>query len=177
MEAVRTSETSVYFYETTRHHIPEGCLSSSYLKYRMSKTCHWTLAFYPCTYLSTLWIKSLALPGRENPRIKAYTLLTGPTIAEATSHRLLTWVRAQVSPYAILCWTKWLWDRFFPEFFGFPLSVSFHCGSHCHTSSGGWTIGPVEAAVQRQSHPNDMNNISCSVNMDLFVVYFTTLSQ
>jgi hypothetical protein len=25
MDAVRTSETSVYFYETTRHCIPEGC--------------------------------------------------------------------------------------------------------------------------------------------------------
>jgi hypothetical protein len=24
-----------------------------------------------------------------------------------------------------LWWTKWHWDRFFPEFFGFPLSVSF----------------------------------------------------
>jgi hypothetical protein len=25
-----------------------------------------------------------------------------------------------------LWWTKWHWDRFFLEFFGFPLSVSFH---------------------------------------------------
>jgi hypothetical protein len=25
-----------------------------------------------------------------------------------------------------LWWTKWHWDRFFSEFFGFPLSVSFH---------------------------------------------------
>jgi hypothetical protein len=25
-EAVRTSETSVYFNETTRHYIPEGCV-------------------------------------------------------------------------------------------------------------------------------------------------------
>jgi hypothetical protein len=25
-----------------------------------------------------------------------------------------------------LWWTKWHWDRFFPEFFGFPLSNSFH---------------------------------------------------
>jgi hypothetical protein len=22
-------------------------------------------------------------------------------------------------------WTKWHWDRFFPEYFGFPLSISF----------------------------------------------------
>jgi hypothetical protein len=25
-----------------------------------------------------------------------------------------------------LWWTKWHWDRFFPEYFGFPLSLSFH---------------------------------------------------
>jgi hypothetical protein len=25
-----------------------------------------------------------------------------------------------------LWWTKWHWDRFFPDFFGFPLSISFH---------------------------------------------------
>jgi hypothetical protein len=28
-----------------------------------------------------------------------------------------------------LWWTKWHWDGFFPECFGFPLSVSFHRGS------------------------------------------------
>jgi hypothetical protein len=25
-----------------------------------------------------------------------------------------------------LLWTKWHWDTFFPEYFGFPLSISFH---------------------------------------------------
>jgi hypothetical protein len=25
-----------------------------------------------------------------------------------------------------LCWIKWHWDRFLPEYFVFPLSVSFH---------------------------------------------------
>jgi hypothetical protein len=25
-----------------------------------------------------------------------------------------------------LWWTKWHWDRFFPEYFGFPLSISIH---------------------------------------------------
>ena len=25
-----------------------------------------------------------------------------------------------------LWWTKWHWDRFFPEYFGFPLSILFH---------------------------------------------------
>jgi hypothetical protein len=26
-------------------------------------------------------------------------------------------------------WTKWLWDRYVSEFFGFTLSISFHHGS------------------------------------------------
>jgi hypothetical protein len=25
-----------------------------------------------------------------------------------------------------LWWTKWHWDKFSPEYFGFPLSISFH---------------------------------------------------
>jgi hypothetical protein len=25
-----------------------------------------------------------------------------------------------------LWWTKWHWDRFFPEYFGFPLPISLH---------------------------------------------------
>jgi hypothetical protein len=29
-----------------------------------------------------------------------------------------------------LWWTKWHWDRFFSEFFDFPLSISFHRGLH-----------------------------------------------
>jgi hypothetical protein len=26
-------------------------------------------------------------------------------------------------------WTKWNWDKFFPEFFGFPPSISFSTGA------------------------------------------------
>ena len=25
-----------------------------------------------------------------------------------------------------LWWKKWHWDKFFPEYFGFPMSISFH---------------------------------------------------
>jgi hypothetical protein len=33
-----------------------------------------------------------------------------------------------------LWWTKWHWDRFFTEYFGLPLSVSFHrCQLHRKT--------------------------------------------
>jgi hypothetical protein len=31
-----------------------------------------------------------------------------------------------------LWWTKWHWDRFLSEFFGFPLSISFHRRSPTH---------------------------------------------
>jgi hypothetical protein len=33
-----------------------------------------------------------------------------------------------------LWWTKWHWDSFLSEFFDFPPSISFHCGTiliHC----------------------------------------------
>jgi hypothetical protein len=41
-------------------------------------------------------------------------------IAEAVSHRPLT------AEARDLWWTKCHWDRFFSEFFGLPLSISFH---------------------------------------------------
>jgi hypothetical protein len=34
-----------------------------------------------------------------------------------------------------LWWTKWHWDRFLSEFFGFPLSISFHRGLHFSENS------------------------------------------
>jgi hypothetical protein len=54
-----------------------------------------------------------------------------------------------------LWWTKWHWDRFYSESFGFPLSVSFHrCSIFIRISSGGWTNGPLETAVpHRHTHP------------------------
>jgi hypothetical protein len=48
-----------------------------------------------------------------------------------------------------LWWTEWYWDRFSSEFFGFPLSVSFHRRSN--SSAGRWTVCPLVAAVQRRS--------------------------
>jgi hypothetical protein len=46
----------------------------------------------------------------------------GRAMAQIVSRQPLTaeaWVRAHVD----LWWTKWHWDRFFSEFFGFPLSI------------------------------------------------------
>jgi hypothetical protein len=48
-----------------------------------------------------------------------------------------------------LGWTKWHWDRFFSELFGFPLTIVVSLGLHTHLSSGGWRTGLLLAAVQR----------------------------
>jgi hypothetical protein len=55
-----------------------------------------------------------------------------------------------------LWWTKWYWERFLSEFFGFPLTVAFHYYSiFTHVSSGGWTMGPLMAAIpQKHSFPS-----------------------
>jgi hypothetical protein len=56
-----------------------------------------------------------------------------------------------------LWWTRWHCNRLFSEFFGFPLSISFHRGSpysnitvalHTQISSVGRTIGPLLAEVR-----------------------------
>jgi hypothetical protein len=52
----------------------------------------------------------------------------GRAMAQAVSHRppnAEARVQSRVSMWD-LWWTKWHWDRFFPEYFGFPLSISFH---------------------------------------------------
>jgi hypothetical protein len=50
-----------------------------------------------------------------------------------------------------LWWTKCHKDRLFSEFFHFL--CQYHCtvALHIHMSSGGWTIDPLVAAVQRRS--------------------------
>jgi hypothetical protein len=50
-------------------------------------------------------------------------------MAQAVSRRPLTAearVRSRGQSMWDLWWTKWHWDRFYPEYFGFPLSLSFH---------------------------------------------------
>jgi hypothetical protein len=48
-------------------------------------------------------------------------------MAQVVSRRPLT-VEARVRAWVSPCETDWHWDRFFLEFFGFTLSVSFHHG-------------------------------------------------
>jgi hypothetical protein len=50
-----------------------------------------------------------------------------------------------------LWWTKWHWDCFSSAFFGFPCQYNSTVTLHTHISSGGWTINPMVAAVQRHS--------------------------
>jgi hypothetical protein len=54
------------------------------------------------------------------------------THGRVTLKKAVPWLRrlvAGLSPAQSvwdLWWAKWHWDRFFPEHFGFPLSISFH---------------------------------------------------
>jgi hypothetical protein len=53
----------------------------------------------------------------------------GRAMAQAVSRRPLTAearVRSRGQSMWDLWWTKWHWDRFFPKYFGFSLSISFH---------------------------------------------------
>jgi hypothetical protein len=43
--------------------------------------------------------------------------------------------------------TKWPWDRFISEFFGFSLSISFHCGSPYSYITWGMNNRPVRFQV------------------------------
>jgi hypothetical protein len=61
-------------------------------------------------------------------RGRGVTLTTHP-------HLAVPWLRQLVAGLSLshsgqsrwdLWWTKWYWDRFFLEFFGFPLSIQFH---------------------------------------------------
>ena len=50
------------------------------------------------------------------------------TMAEAVSHRLLTMEAPGLIPGQSswgLWWTQWWWDRFFSDYFSFPVSLSF----------------------------------------------------
>jgi hypothetical protein len=75
-------------------------------------------------------------------------------MAQAISRRPLTaeaGIRARVSPCGVLWWAKWHWDRFFPSSSVFLCQYHSTVGLHTHVSSGGQTIGPLVAAVQRHN--------------------------
>jgi hypothetical protein len=81
-----------------------------------------------------------------------------------------------------LWWTKWHWDRFFPEFFGFPLSIPFHqcsitrkrtkiiiiifltglhnkpqgCGASVASAAGPFSTRGGEKEKKLQTHTRDM---------------------
>jgi hypothetical protein len=86
-----------------------------------------------------------------------------------------------------LWWTKWHWDRFFSEYFGFPLSISFYqCSikmekqkktSSSSSSSQGCTISLQGCGVsvasafigQKQSAADFKRHISISSIKQLLV--------
>jgi hypothetical protein len=54
-------------------------------------------------------------------------------------------------PERDLWWTKWLWNRFFSEFFRLPCQYHSPVALHIHMSNGGWAVSPMVAAVQTHS--------------------------
>jgi hypothetical protein len=54
-----------------------------------------------------------------------------------------------------LWWIKWHWDGFLSEAFGFTLPISLHsCCTFIRASPGGWTMGPLAAAVPETVSPH-----------------------
>jgi hypothetical protein len=63
-----------------------------------------------------------------------------------------------------LWWTKWHWNRFFSELFGFHLAVSFHRFSPYSFFIWGINNSPVgDRSSETYSHPIDMNNNKVNV--------------
>jgi hypothetical protein len=51
-----------------------------------------------------------------------------------------------------LWWTKWHWDRFFSEYFGFPLSISFH---RC----------PIKMEKQKRTSSSSSSSQVCTISL------------
>jgi hypothetical protein len=70
--------------------------------------------------------------GYVGQRYLSCYILTDCAMAQAVSRRPLiaeARVRSRFSLCGMFWWTKCYRDRFFSEYFGFPLSISFHCCS------------------------------------------------
>jgi hypothetical protein len=61
---------------------------------------------------------------------------------------------------------KWHWDGFFSKCFGFHISI-IQPWLHTCVSYGGWTTGPLVAAVHRKSLATDMDNMVSQIMKSL----------
>jgi hypothetical protein len=75
-----------------------------------------------------------------------------------------------------LWWAKWYWDRFFSEFFSFPLSYCSTVALHIHIS-GGWIKYPFMAAVQRHSLTPSTWTTTISIMMVQWINHTTHFSR
>jgi hypothetical protein len=83
-----------------------------------------------------------------------------------------------------LWWTNRHWDRIFPEYFGFPLSISFHrCSitrknetliifiTGLHSKPQGWGASVASAAVPFSTKEKPNYNAVNTVNLTIKVSY------
>jgi hypothetical protein len=79
-------------------------------------------------------------------------------VVNRCSPTTVTWVRDQVNPRVFVA-EKWNRGRFFFDFFGFPLSVSFHRGC-IFIYHVGMNNSPVDGrSSETQSHPVAKNKL------------------
>jgi hypothetical protein len=80
MEAVRTSETSVYFV-TTRRYIPEGCNLQIRRRENVKSYLHFDLNFYSSVlYITSYLYNNKLTPWRKNPKIHHRTHNSPPPV-------------------------------------------------------------------------------------------------
>jgi hypothetical protein len=76
-----------------------------------------------------------------------------------------------------LWWTKWLWDGFFSELFGFPRQYNSTVAVHTHISPGGGGVNSRPfggRSSETQPHPVDMINKSHSSAINFLLCMYMT---
>jgi hypothetical protein len=75
-----------------------------------------------------------------------------------------------------LWWTKWHWDRFFPEYFGFPLSISFHrCSITRKRTKKGQKLTPWRRVLPHKlTDPQLVKNFPACYGTRRFITAFTS---
>jgi hypothetical protein len=174
-EAVSFSETLVTVYQTTWCNIPEDSHLHMLMSYK-NYDCYTTVIFmYIKPFCSVV---SILVSFQFVPNYTQFTTLC--LSSDISWFNWLTGFRCcygHAITQVVSCplhsrgpgshpgqsmwdfwWVKCYWNRFFSEFFAFPLSISFHHSSPFSYMIWGMNNRPVGRSSERQSHPINMNN-------------------